>query len=132
MSLFQRKAGHEGLPGPNRSSCMWPLPLLWRSSRSGPPLGREPGSSLAAGYAMLAYYAFILVVAHHLDKPTYFDWTVCGYFFVLVVCLALWPSATLSKASVLFAETCALQTIPAILIHSAPPHFWVSIKTRFG
>ena len=57
-------------------------------------LGREPDSLLAAGCAMLAYCAFILVVARHWDKPTYFDWTVCGYFFVLVACLALWPSAT--------------------------------------
>ncbi|MGO9566699.1 MAG: SCP2 sterol-binding domain-containing protein [Desulfomonilaceae bacterium] len=61
---------------------------VWASS------GRETDSLLAAACAMLAYCIFIVAAARRWDKPTYFDWTICGYFLVLVVSLALWPSAT--------------------------------------
>jgi multimeric flavodoxin WrbA/putative sterol carrier protein len=53
--------------------------------------GSEPGSLLAAAFAMLIYCACVLVLARRWDKPTYFDWTICAYFLVLSVSLALWP-----------------------------------------
>ena len=33
------------------------------------------------------------MLARRWDKPTYFDWTVCAYFLVLSLSLALWPKA---------------------------------------
>ena len=60
---------------------------IWAST------GREPGSLLAAACAMLIYCTCVLVLARRWDKPTYFDWTVCAYFLVLSLSLALWPKA---------------------------------------
>ena len=60
---------------------------LWAS------LGREPGSLLIAAFAILIYCVFCLALAIRWDKPTYFDWTVCAYFLVLTLSLALRPEA---------------------------------------
>ncbi len=67
------------------------LPLaffkIWAS------LGREPASLLIAAAAMLVYCSAVVALAKHWDKPTYFDWAVGAYFFVITVFLALWPGA---------------------------------------
>jgi multimeric flavodoxin WrbA/putative sterol carrier protein len=56
-------------------------------------LGREPASLLIAAAAMLVYCSAVVALAKHWDKPTYFDWAVGAYFFVITVFLALWPGA---------------------------------------
>ncbi len=60
---------------------------VWASS------GRGTGGLFAVACVMLIYCVFVLGLAWRWDKPTYFDWAVCAYFFVLVICLALWPKA---------------------------------------
>ncbi|MEW5902674.1 MAG: hypothetical protein AB1715_14510, partial [Acidobacteriota bacterium] len=65
------------------------LPLatfkLWASSN------RTPGSLLVAALALLAYCLLVLAIARRWDKPTYFDWTVTCYFFIVALALALRP-----------------------------------------
>jgi multimeric flavodoxin WrbA/putative sterol carrier protein len=82
------------MPRPSRAQQIFlyigPFPALvffkiWAAT------GREPGSLLAAAFAMLIYCACVLVLARRWDKPTYFDWTICAYFLVLSLSLALWP-----------------------------------------
>ncbi len=86
----------DGVPRPSRVQQIFlyigPFPALaffkiWAAT------GRDPGSLLAAACAMLIYCACVLVLARRWDKPTYFDWTVCAYFLVLSLSLALWPKA---------------------------------------
>ena len=88
-----KKDGEHG-PSKGRQIFLYigPFPALaffkiWAST------GRDPGSLLAAAFAMLIYCACVLVLARRWDKPTYFDWTVCAYFLVLSLSLALWPKA---------------------------------------
>jgi multimeric flavodoxin WrbA len=67
------------------------LPLaffkIWAS------LGREAGTLLIAAAAMFVYCSAVIALAKRWDKPTYFDWAVGAYFFVITVFLALWPGA---------------------------------------
>ena len=85
------------LPHPTRTQQIFlyiaPFPPLaffkiWAS------LGRDAVSLLIAAAAMLAYCAVVIALALRWDKPTYFDWTVCAYFFALFVSLALWPETS--------------------------------------
>ena len=53
----------------------------------------SPESLLAAAVAVLAYCAFVILIAFRWDKPSYFDWAVGAYFAVVTPSLALWPEA---------------------------------------
>ncbi len=57
-------------------------------------LGRDTHSLLIAACAMFIYCLFVLGLAARFDKPSYFDWTICGYFLALILSLALWPETT--------------------------------------
>ena len=61
---------------------------IWAST------GRDPADLLAVTVALLIYCASVIVVALRWDKPTYFDWTACGYFLVLAMALSLRPEST--------------------------------------
>ncbi len=66
---------------------------VWASS------GRGTGGLFTVACAMLIYCVFVVAVARRWDKPSYFDWAICSYFFVLAICLALWPKAVGSIAT---------------------------------
>ena len=57
-------------------------------------LGRDTNSLLIAACAMFVYCLFVLGFAARCDRPSYFDWTICGYFLALTLSLALWPETT--------------------------------------
>jgi hypothetical protein len=54
-------------------------------------LGQDPNRLFMAAIMMLAYCALIIAIAYQWDRPTYFDWSVAGYFTLASFSLAVWP-----------------------------------------
>ncbi|MBI5570055.1 MAG: NAD(P)H-dependent oxidoreductase [Desulfomonile tiedjei] len=91
-SQREERAGLRPTKGQQIFLYVAPFPALaffkvWAS------FGRETGSLLIVACAMFVYCVLVLVLARHWDKPTYFDRTVCAYFFLVAASLALWPQA---------------------------------------
>jgi len=55
--------------------------------------GREPASLMVVAAALLFYCILIILLAFRWDKPSYFDWSVAGYFLLAFVALMAWPGA---------------------------------------
>ena len=70
---------------------------IWASSH---PVS---GSLLVVALFMLLFCAIVIVVANRWDKPSYFDWTIAGYFALISLLLLVWPDSAgtlLSRFSV--------------------------------
>ena len=71
--------------------------------------GRDVGSLLTATCLLFLYCALVVFIAYRWDKPTYFDWTIAGYFGLALIGLALFPGTTgtvLSNYSVTIVYSC--------------------------
>ena len=74
---------------------------IWAASNAGSVTGS--GSLTVVALFMLAFCAIVIVVAKRWDKPSYFDWTIGGYFALICLSLLVWPDSAgrvLSRYSV--------------------------------
>jgi putative sterol carrier protein len=55
--------------------------------------GREPSSLLVVASCLFLYCVLVILLAFRWDRPTYFDWTVAGFFLLAVLAIAAWPTA---------------------------------------
>jgi putative sterol carrier protein len=82
--------------------------------------GREPASLLVVAAFLFLYCLVIILLAFRWDRPTYFDWTVAGYFLLAAVALVAWPKTSgpiLSRYAVTGIYACLFATafFPPIL-----------------
>lgn len=74
---------------------------IWAASNAGS--GPGSGSLTVVALFMLVFCAIVIVVAKRWDKPSYFDWTIGGYFALICLSLLVWPDSAgrvLSRDSV--------------------------------
>jgi multimeric flavodoxin WrbA/putative sterol carrier protein len=62
---------------------------IWAASSAG--AGSDSGSLTVVAFFMLVFCAIVIVVAKRWDKPSYFDWTIGGYFALIWLSLLIWP-----------------------------------------
>ncbi len=64
---------------------------IWAAYSAGS--GSGSGSLSVVAFFMLVFCAIVIVVAKRWDKPSYFDWTIGGYFALIWLSLLVWPDS---------------------------------------
>ena len=74
---------------------------IWAASNGGSGPGSR--SLTVVALIMLAFCIIVILIAKRWDKPSYFDWTIGGYFALICLSLFVWPDSAgrvLSRYSV--------------------------------